>query len=94
MCLFYTTTTTAIEFIHPNAAEIERQSEEGADTDQLGEEDGRRLAAEVFAVACYFRGNLMATEKGNNDSRSGEAEADVEGEKSPSFNTFPGENVT
>lgn len=36
MCLFYTTTTTAIEFIHPNAAEIERQSEEGADTDQLG----------------------------------------------------------
>lgn len=34
----------------------------------------------------------MATEKGNNDSRSGEAEADMGG-GGPSFNNFPGENV-
>lgn len=34
-------------------AESERQSEEGADTDQLG----RRLATEDFAAVCYFRGN-------------------------------------
>lgn len=73
------------------SAESEQQSEEGADTDQPGK---RRLATEVFAAVCYFRGKLMVSEKGNNDSRSGVkvAEANLEGE-SPSFNTFPGENV-
>lgn len=35
------------------SAKSERQSEEGADTDQLGR---RGLAAEVFAAVCYFRG--------------------------------------
>lgn len=42
------------------SAKSERQSEEGADTDQLGR---RGLAAEVFAAVCYFRGvgGLMAT---------------------------------
>lgn len=33
------------------SAESERQSEEGTDTDQ----QGRRLAAELFAAVCYFR---------------------------------------
>lgn len=47
----------------------------GADTDQLG----GRLAPEDFAAVCYFRVKVMATEKENNDSRSGikVAEADV-----------------
>lgn len=43
------------------SAESEQQSEEGADTDQLRR---RRLAREVFAAIRYFRGKLMATEKG------------------------------
>lgn len=35
------------------SAEIEQQSEEGAEADRLGK---RRLAAEAFAVVCHFRG--------------------------------------
>lgn len=77
-CSFYTTTATAsaMNSYILISAESERQSEEGADTDQQGR---RRLATEVFAAVCYFRGKLMATEKGNNDSRSGVkvAEADM-----------------
>lgn len=43
------------------SAESERQSEEEADTDQLGK---RTLATKVFAVVCYFRGKVIATEQG------------------------------
>lgn len=70
MCSLYTTTVTAssMNSYILISVESEQQSEEGADTDQPGK---RRLATEVFAAVCYFRGKLMASEKGNNDSRSG-----------------------
>lgn len=70
MCSFYTTMAraSAMNSYILISAQSERQSEEGADTDQQGR---RRLATEVFAAVCYFKGKLMATEKGNNDSRSG-----------------------
>lgn len=71
------------------SAESKRQSEEGSDSDQLG---GRRLAAEVFAAVCYFRGETNGNWKGkqwlqiwSKSSWSGR------GEKRPSFSTFPGE---
>lgn len=63
MCLFYNTTATdsPMNSYILTSAESEQQSEEGADTDQLRR---RRLAREVFAAIRYFRGKLMATEKG------------------------------
>lgn len=52
---FYTTTGTAspMNSYILISAESEQQSEEEADTDQLG---SRRLATEVFNAVCYFGG--------------------------------------
>lgn len=59
MFSFYTTTATVspMNSYILISAESERQSEEGADTDQPGR---KRLTAEVSAAVCYFRDKLMA----------------------------------
>lgn len=53
MCSFYTATATAspMNSYILISAESERQSEAGADTDQLGR---RRLATEVFCCRLLF----------------------------------------
>ena len=60
---FYTTTATVspMNSYILISVESERQSEEGADTDQPGR---RRLTAKVSAAVCYFRDKLMAGWKG------------------------------
>lgn len=67
------------------SAEIEQQSEEGAEADRLGK---RRLAAEAFAVVCHFRGEVIAAEI----REQAEAEAELEERRRP-FSASPGENV-